>query len=210
MRIRRRSSRAATLARAGRSPQRSPLSSFFCAALLLSTLSVGASAADDARAQAFCTRLDAAIATLSDRSGAEAYRGCQKFVAELIDLDAVAVVGAGRAWETMAGAQRAAYRDALATRLPRDCGQGNKDNAGRPTTFVGTRRGEGGELLVATRAEKRDGESHTIVWRLPTAPQPRDRAVDLQIDGRSVSLTLREEANRAVDAAEAATRSLQR
>ena len=213
MSIRGRSNWAATPARKGRGQPSLGLLLSLPAALFLSTAAVGA-AGREVQAQAFLARINAAIEALANRAAPEVHRGCAAFVASLIDLDAVAAVGAGRAWEKMAGAQRAAYREALAARLSHDCVNDNRDNPGRPATLVGTRRGDDGALLVATQVQRSGGEMHTVVWRLPASPQSRDRAVDFQIDGRSVALTLRDEADRAFDAAggdaEAATRSLRR
>ncbi len=194
----------------GISPAQALLS---CACAILAAAPLATAHAQSERdADLFLSRLNAAISALNGQTGAQALKACAGLVASLLDVDAMAPVGAGRSWEEMSVRQRAVYRSALAARLARDCVSENKDNAGQPSRLVGERRADNGDLLVATRVEQAGGTNHTIVWRFPAAPERRSRAIDLQVDGRSTALGFRDEAEQAFDRSggdvEAVVRSL--
>ena len=169
-----------------------------CAIFTAATLSI-ACAEGEGEANAFLLRLNAAISALNGQIGAQALEACAGFVASLLDVDAMAPVGAGRSWDEMSAVQRAVYRSALAARLARDCVAENKDNTGQPARLLGVRRAESCDFLFATRVEQSGAASHTIIWRLPAAPQRRSRAIDLQVDGRSTALSFRDDAERVFD-----------
>jgi ABC-type transporter MlaC component len=169
-----------------------------CAILVVAPLAV-AHAQSQRDAGAFLSRLNAAIGALNGQTGARALEACAGLVASLLDVDAIAPVGAGRSWEEMSVRQRALYRSALAARLARDCVSENKDNAGQPASLVGERRADNGDLLVATRVEQAGAAGHTIIWRFRAASERQSRAIDLQVDGRSTALAFRDEAEQAFE-----------
>jgi len=130
------------------------------------------------------------ITALAGRSEAEATEICGRVVANIMDIDAVVKGASSRISDKMTAKQRADYGAAALRWAIRNCVQRNKDGAGVPMEFVGLREGEGGDRLLATRSSQ---PAHFVIWRLRGAGKLR--AVDLLLDGVSMTLQLRDETN---------------
>ena len=125
---------------------------------------------------------------MATRSGADAARICRRINTQVVNIDAVATNALGNVSGRLSPHQRADYRAAALRWVVRDCVRMNGDNSGRPLTFLGLRRAQSGGLLLTTRS---DQPPHTIVWRLTQSD--RLKAIDVIVDGRSMTLALREE-----------------
>ena len=152
----------------------------------------------DAEAAAFVARVNAAIDGIKARSANDLARGCRDYVGALVDVDAIVAVAIDGVADALAGTSKSAYRGAVESRMERQCVADAEAGTMDKAAMVGVRRTELGDLLVATRIESGGSESHVVVWRLP-ASRRGDKAVDLQIDGRSVALTFRDRAKQAYD-----------
>jgi hypothetical protein len=147
-----------------------------------------ATAQSDPQVGEFMAAVNKSITELATRSGADAASICKGITARVVNIDAVATNALGDASNRMSSRQRADYRAAALRWAVRDCVRMNGDNSGRPLTFAGLRRAQSGGLLLATRS---DQPPHTVVWRL--SGSDRLKAVDVIIDGRSMTIALREE-----------------
>jgi ABC-type transporter MlaC component len=161
---------------------------FSSLACLLLASGATAAAQTEPRADQFMAFVNRSLTELATRSGYDAAVVCRRMTAQLVDIDAVATNALGDVSTRMSPRQRADYRAAAVRWAIRDCVRMNADNSGRPLTFAGLRRAQSGGLLLATRS---DQPPHMLVWSLRGAD--RLRAVDLVIDGRSMTLALREE-----------------
>ena len=138
--------------------------------------------------------INKSIADLAGQPEAEATKVCERVIASIMDIDAVVKGGAMRIWERMTPAQRDAYGAAAQRWAARTCVQNNKDGNGTPVEFAGLRRGEGGDKLLATRSQQ---PTHLVIWRLRGSSKLR--AVDLLLDGFSLTQQLRDETNTLLD-----------
>ena len=137
------------------------------------------------------------IVALAGKNEAQSERICAQIMASALNVDAVTISAAGRAWDRMSPQQRKTYRGAIEQRLVRDCVSRNRNNRGVPLAFVGLRTGEGGDRLLATRSGT-DTESHIVIWRLRGGAQ-KLRAIDILSDGRSAAISFRDETNALLD-----------
>ncbi|WP_374547193.1 ABC transporter substrate-binding protein [Rhodoblastus sp.] len=147
-----------------------------------------AMAQSDPQVSEFMAAINSSIAELAARSGADAAGICRRINMQVVNIDAIATNALGDGASGMSSRQRADYRAAALRWAIRDCVRMNGDNSGRPLTFVELRRGQSGGLLLATRS---DQPSHTVVWRL--GGPNRLKAFDVVVDGRSMTLALRDE-----------------
>ncbi len=148
----------------------------------------------DPKVKEILTLINKSITDLAGRSETEAAQVCERVVSSIMDIDAVAKGGSVRIWEQMTPAQRSAYGKAAQRWAVRNCVRRNKDGNGTPVKFAGLRRGEGGDKLLATRSEQ---PTHLVIWRLRGTSTLR--AVDLLLDGLSMTLQLRDETNMLLD-----------
>jgi MlaC protein len=142
----------------------------------------------DAQITEFLASLNGGRAELAGRSSSDAAANCARIATEVMDMGVVVRNASARIWERMSSRQRAAYRSAALSWAVRNCVQRNQGSNGDPLEFAGTRRGENGDRLVATRSR---APSHLLVWRLHGSGKPR--AVDLIVDGSSATFSLRKE-----------------
>ena len=147
-----------------------------------------AMAQSDPQVSEFMAAINSSIAELATRSGADAAGVCKRINMQIVNIDAIATNALGNGASRMSSRQRSDYRAAALRWAIRDCVRMNGDNNGRPLTFVGLRRAQSGGLSLATRS---DQPSHTVVWRL-SGPD-RLKAFDVVVDGRSMTLALRDE-----------------
>ncbi|MGJ0509386.1 MAG: ABC transporter substrate-binding protein [Methylocystis sp.] len=133
------------------------------------------------------TRYGQELAGQSDASASEI---CARSSASLMDLDAVVNVSSEDVRDRMSPAQRDAYRDAATRWIIRRCVQENRGNRGENPQFLGVRRGDSGDRLLALKTET---PPHFVIWRLRGDEKPR--VVDVIMDGVSMALTLRNETN---------------
>lgn len=160
-----------------------------CRSFWLALLCVApAFAQGDAQIAEFLASLNGSRAQLTSPSSSEAAASCARIATKVMDMGVVVRNASARIWERMSSHQRAAYRSAALSWAVRNCVQRNQGSNGEPLEFAGTRRGENGDRLVATRSRT---PSHLLVWRLRGSGKPR--AVDLILDGSSVTFSLRKE-----------------
>jgi hypothetical protein len=165
---------------------------FMVAAALLV---VAAAAETDPRVAEFLASINKSITELSGRAQPQASSICGRLVASAINMDAVTDSALGHIPDRrLTVEQRAAYRAAAQRWAVRDCLRRNQDNGGNPLEFLGVRSGERGERLLATRSSE---PAHTVIWRLSGSGPLR--AVDIVVDGRSMSLALRDETKALID-----------
>jgi ABC-type transporter MlaC component len=148
----------------------------------------------DPQVAEFLASVNRSITELAGQAGSQASLTCGRIVASAINMDAVTRSAMGHMWDRISPQQRAAYRAAAQRWAVRDCVRRNQDNGGNPLEFLGARQGEAGERLLATRSSQ---PAHTVIWRLRGSG--RVRAVDVVIDGRSMSLSLRDETKALLD-----------
>jgi ABC-type transporter MlaC component len=153
-----------------------------------------ATAQTDPRIKEILTSINKNIPTLAGKSESQASKICTRIVPIIIDMEAIARGASTHIWDGMSPQQRNAYRAAALRWVVRNCVQRNRDNNGNPLQFVGIRQGEAGNRLLVTRSNQ---PSHVIMWRLRGAG--RLRAVDLILDGVSMTLSLRDEMNTLLD-----------
>ncbi len=154
----------------------------------------GAEAALDPRVGEFVATIVRQTAELAGKSDAAADAICTRESAALVDLDAVAKVGAEKIWNSMSPAQREAYRGAAARWIVRKCVEQNHDNKGERPKVIGLREGGAGDRLLATQTQD---PPRFAIWRLRGAK--RLRIADVVLDGVSMSLTLRDQTNALLD-----------
>ncbi len=138
--------------------------------------------------------IGAETAELAGKSDTAASAICARLSASLIDLEAVAKVGAEKIWNGMSRAHRDAYRDATLRWIVRRCVEHNHDNSGEKPEVVGLRVGESGDRLLAMQSRE---PPRFAIWRLRGAKQLR--VADIVVDGVSMSLTLRDATNALLD-----------
>jgi ABC-type transporter MlaC component len=146
----------------------------------------------------FLHRVEQAVSSLAGKTGAGAQAACLDLVRSLLDLDTVARQAAGETWSRMTKAQRAKFVAAVGRRAARECVVQNRNSSGAPVAFVGLRSATGGDRLLATRVDQKNGAHRTVVWRLKAGAAPL-QAIDLLVDGRSTALTLRDEVKAILD-----------
>jgi len=146
----------------------------------------------------FLHRVDRAVLSLAGKTGAGAQAACLNLVRSLLDLDTVARRAGGETWNRMTKAQRAKFVGAVGRRSARECVVQNRNNSGAPVAFVGLRSATGGDRLLATRVDQKNGAYRIVVWRLKAGAAPL-QAIDLLVDGRSTALTLRDEVKAILD-----------
>jgi hypothetical protein len=61
-------------------------------------------------------------------------------------------------------------------------------------TVLGVRTGEAGDRLLAIRTGRPGDTGRVVVWRLRPGPDHRLRAVDILLDGRSMVISMSDEA----------------
>lgn len=172
----------------------------FCVIILLILLSFSSSnpawsdQLTDPKVKEIFTLINKSITDLAGRSETEATKVCERVISSIMDIDAVVKGGAIRIWERMTPAQRSAYGAAAQRWAARSCVERNKDGNGAPVEFAGLRRGEGGDKLLATRSVQ---PTHLVIWRLRGTSKLR--AVDLLLDGFSMTMQLRDETNTLLD-----------
>ncbi|MEK8091616.1 ABC transporter substrate-binding protein [Methylocystis sp. IM3] len=154
----------------------------------------GGVAALDPAVKAIVATIVGQTAELAGKPAAAAESACARQSASLIDIDAVAKVGAERIWNSLSPARREAYRSAAMRWIVRKCVQQNQDNKGEAPKVVGLRKGEAGDQLLATQTQD---PPHFAIWRLRGAK--RLRIADVILDGVSMSLTLRDQTNALLD-----------
>ena len=147
----------------------------------------------DPRVAEFLATINRSVVALAGKSEAEAGRICGQIVSSALSIDALARSAGSGIWDRMSQRQRTAYHGAVERRAIRDCVSQNRDNDGQPLAFVGVRQGEGGDRLLATRSNAAN-QVHTVIWRL-RGDGRRLRAVDILFNGRSATLTFRDETN---------------
>jgi ABC-type transporter MlaC component len=147
-----------------------------------------AMAQSDSQVSEFMAAINRSITQLASRSATDAAGICRRITTQAVNMDAVAGNALGEISSRMSPRQRADYRTAALRWAVRDCVRMNGDNSGAPLTFAGVRRAQSGGLLLATRS---DQPPHMIVWRL--SGSDRLKAVDVIVDGRSMTHALREE-----------------
>jgi len=148
----------------------------------------------DPKVKEIFTLINKNITDLAGRSEAEASEICGRVVSTIMDIDAVVKAGSVRIWDKMTPAQRDSYGKAAQLWAVRNCVQRNKDGKGTPLEFAGVRQGDGGDRLLATRS---DQPAHLAIWRLRGTSKLH--AVDVTLDGVSMSLQLRDETNTLLD-----------
>jgi ABC-type transporter MlaC component len=147
-----------------------------------------AAAQTDARMKEFIASVNKAGTDLAGKPDAQAADICRQLVTTTMDVDAIAKNASKEFSARMSAKQSAAYRDAALRWLVKNCVERNHDNRGEPIKVAGVRQGDSGEKLLATRT---DEPAHFVVWHLSAGN--RIRATDLDIDGVSVTLTLRDQ-----------------
>lgn len=166
---------------------------FRCACALLAAGGTAA-AQSDPLVKEFVASVNRNITELAERSIADAGAICNRLITRAINIDAVAANALGDVAARMSSRQRADFRVAALRWAVRDCVRLNGDNNGAPLAFAGVRRPQPAVLLLATRS---DQPSHTVVWRL--SGSDRLKADDVIVDGRSMTLALREETHSLLD-----------
>lgn len=162
----------------------------FVGGLVASTLLCGqpAAAQTEPRIKEILAAINKSYAAIAGQSASQAGEVCNRIVSTVMDMEALTRGASTSVWDGMSPPQRDAFRAAALRWVVRTCIQRNQDSSGDPLEFVGVRPGEGGDRLLATRSNK---PVHFIVWRLRGAGKLR--AVDLLLDGVSLTLTLRDE-----------------
>jgi len=153
-----------------------------------------AAAQTDPPVAEFLISVNRSITELAGQPGAQASSVCRRIVASAINMDAVVRGALSHMWNRLSLQERADYRSAAQQWAVRDCVRRNRDNGGNPLEFLGVRRGEAGDRLLATRSNQ---PAHTVIWRLRGSG--RLQAVDVVIDGRSMILSLRDETKALLD-----------
>jgi hypothetical protein len=157
-------------------------------AVCLAGSSSVAAAQSDLRVAAFLKSVNSSITGLAGEPDAI----CSRIVASAINMDAGVASALGHSQAS--SKQRSDYRRAAERWAVRDCVRRNQDNGGNPLVFVGVRQGESGDVLLATHSIR---PARSVIWRLRGAGTLR--AVDVIIDGRSMTLALRDETNALLD-----------
>lgn len=164
------------------------------ASALVAAIAQSGEAISDPKVREIVAIIAQQTAELAGKSDAAAGTICARLSASLIDLDAVAKVGAERIWNSMSSRQREAYRAAAMRWIVRKCVQQNHDNTGEKLEVIGLRMGESGDRLLAMRSRE---PQRFAIWRLRGAKQLR--VADVVLDGVSMSLTLRDQTNALLD-----------
>lgn len=162
---------------------------FLTAAALAWALGLVAPAAADAAVDNFVGRVNATIGSLAvgDRAGART--ACTRLVSQAFDLDGMAPVTSAGTWAKMSATQKKAYRTALSRRAAGDCAERSHDFAGQTMALVGVREAEGGDRYVAVKGAK----GRTLIWQVRQSGG-RLRAVDISVNGRSLALNAKKDA----------------
>jgi ABC-type transporter MlaC component len=168
--------------------------------LLFSTASRPANAGSDPAIANFVSAINKTIGQASaavddERAGTL----CASVINAYFDFDALARVTSAGAWEKMNSRQRHAYRAAFLHRARRDCVYRDSSLRGEPLKFIGVRRAEAGDLLVATEVSKEGQSRSIVVWRVRHGSNRRLRAVDVILDGRSLAIQARDDAKLILD-----------
>lgn len=164
---------------------------FFLTAVSTSVASAAEPAIDD-----FVGRVNATIGSLKAGDTGGVATACARLVDRAFNLDAMAPVTSAGAWSRMSQAQKAAYRAVLSRRAVSDCRDHSGDFAGKTMRLVGVRQGDGGDRFVAVKAAKADGSGRILIWRVRPDGNGRLRAVDVSVNGRSLSAQAAGEAKR--------------
>lgn len=147
-----------------------------------------ATAQTDSRIKAILASINQAYAAIAGKTESQAGSACGQIVSKIMDMEALTKGASTRIWDSMSPTQRGAFRVAAQRWVERTCVKRNQDNSGDPLEFVGVRAGESGDQLLATRSKN---PVHFLIWRLRGAGKLR--AVDLQLDGASLMLALRDD-----------------
>ncbi len=139
----------------------------------------------------FLARINQSIqAFATARDGARIQAICTGMIRSNLNLEAMAVAASGGSWSRMTAQQRAQYRSVFELRITRDCASRSRSFTGA-LRLVGVRRGNDGDRLVATQSS---GDARVVVWRIRGSAETKLRAVDILLDGRSMVLSINDEA----------------
>ena len=162
----------------------------------------GARAQSDPAIAEFVARIDHSIRSIAAAPSDEQIRAiCVSFIRLALNLDAMASAASAGTWDRMTPQQRAGYRTAFERRLARDCIFQNRQYRGESLTVLGVRRGDGGDRLVATQLGRPAQPGRLVIWRLRPGPDRKLRAVDILLDGRSMVISMSDEARSILDRA---------
>lgn len=146
----------------------------------------------DSAVAAFVNRINATVSPVEPGDRAAIRAACAKLVAQAFDFNAMAPTIADGAWNRMNTEQRTAYVQGLERRAASDCASHGNEIVGNTVELVGVRAGDSGDRLVAVRQS--EGRGRTVIWQVRKSAGGALRAVDMTVDGRSLAVSARRDA----------------
>lgn len=159
---------------------------------VMGALVAPAAAQADSAVSAFVDRINATVSPIEPGDRTAIRAACAALVGRAFDFDAMAPAIADEAWSRMSSAQRAVYVQGLERRAASDCVSHGNEIAGNTVELVGVREGESGDSLVAVRQSQ--GSGRTVIWQVRRTAGGALRAVDMTVDGRSLAVSARRDA----------------
>ena len=117
---------------------------------------------------------------------------CEEITSSWLDLATMMKTVSVGAIDTMDAEQRSLFRTALVRRLVRDCIANAADYLRGSVELAGSRPLPSGETLIGTRGQNSSG-GRILMWQVRKASAGRLLVRDLLVDGRSATLSLREQ-----------------
>ncbi|MBI3678734.1 MAG: ABC transporter substrate-binding protein [Proteobacteria bacterium] len=166
---------------------------------MLASLAIGdARCETDPGIRQFVEHWEAAAKAIKSRaSGGDTQiaAGCSELTGAAFDFDALLRESIPGTWTKLKPAQRTTLAAAVAKRATTDCVDHIQDYDGSPFAILGVRVADDGDRLVTANVRSAGGRNVHVTWRLRAADLGHWTAVDLIVEGRSMTARIRSEFN---------------
>lgn len=136
------------------------------------------------------------INALAKGDAAQIAADCGELTGNAFDFDGMLPDALPEIWAKLNADQRAALASAVAKKASADCIDRIRDYDGATFAILGVRIADGGDRLATADVRSVGGRDVHVTWRLRAADPDRWRAVDMIVEGRSMTASIRDRFNR--------------
>ena len=136
------------------------------------------------------------IKALAKDDAAQIAAGCGELTGSAFDFDAMLPDALPDVWAKLNASQRMALAAAVAKKAASDCVDRIRDYDGAPFAILGVRIADDGDQLATADVRSAGGRDMHVTWRLRAADPDHWKAVDMIVEGRSMTASVRDRFNR--------------
>ena len=167
---------------------------------LFASLAAGAARAEvDSRVRAFVDNWESKakiIKALAKDDTTQIAADCAVLTDSAFDFDAMLPDALPEVWAKLKPDQQKTLVGATAKKAASDCIDRIRDYDGAPFTILGVRIADGGDRLATADVRSAGGRDMHVTWRLRPADPDRWKAVDMIVEGRSMTAGIHDRFNR--------------